>query len=111
MKIHLRTLGCRLNQSEIDTMARQFRQQGHEIVEDPVLADWMVVNTCAVTHDAVRSSRHLVRELNRANAGAHEGIGGLRKARDHQPVPVGEHLIVEAWADAGCAASEKFLPH
>ncbi len=35
MKVHLRTLGCRLNQSEIDTMARQFRQQGHEVVEDP----------------------------------------------------------------------------
>jgi threonylcarbamoyladenosine tRNA methylthiotransferase MtaB len=67
MKVHLRTLGCRLNQSEIDTMARQFRQQGHEIVDDPAQADWLVVNTCAVTNDAVRSSRHLIRELNRAN--------------------------------------------
>ena len=53
MKVHLRTLGCRLNQSEIDTMARQFQQQGHEIVEDPAQADWFVVNTCAVTAEAV----------------------------------------------------------
>lgn len=67
MKVHLRTLGCRLNQSEIDMMARQFQQQGHEIVDDPALADWFVVNTCAVTNEAARSSRHLVRELNRAN--------------------------------------------
>jgi threonylcarbamoyladenosine tRNA methylthiotransferase MtaB len=76
MKVHLRTLGCRLNQSEIDTMARQFRQQGHEIVEDPALADWMVVNTCAVTHDATRSSRHLVRDLHRANQEAQITVTG-----------------------------------
>lgn len=67
MKVHLRTLGCRLNQSEIDTMARQFQQQGHEIVDDPSQAEWLVVNTCAVTNDATRSSRQLIRELNRAN--------------------------------------------
>ncbi len=66
MKIHLRMLGCRLNQSEIETMARQFQQQGHEIVDDPALADQIIVNTCAVTHDAVRDSRKLVRQLHRA---------------------------------------------
>lgn len=70
MKVHLRTLGCRLNQSEIETMARQFQQQGHEVVDTPELADQIVVNTCAVTEDAVRSSRHLIRQLNRANHGA-----------------------------------------
>ncbi len=68
MKVHLRTLGCRLNQSEIDTMARQFSQQGHEIVDNPAQADWFVVNTCAVTKEATRSSRQLIRELGRANA-------------------------------------------
>jgi threonylcarbamoyladenosine tRNA methylthiotransferase MtaB len=70
MRIHLRTLGCRLNQSEIETMARHFRQQGHEIVDDPALADQIVVNTCAVTEDASRASRRLVRGLNRDNAAA-----------------------------------------
>jgi threonylcarbamoyladenosine tRNA methylthiotransferase MtaB len=76
MKVHLRMLGCRLNQSEIDTMARQFQQQGHEIVDDPVLADWLVVNTCAVTQDASRSSRHLVRDLHRTNAAAEITVTG-----------------------------------
>jgi threonylcarbamoyladenosine tRNA methylthiotransferase MtaB len=51
-------------------MARQFLTQGYEIVDDPALADQVIVNTCAVTQDAVRGSRHLVRELNRANADA-----------------------------------------
>ena len=67
MKVYLRTLGCRLNQSEIDTMARQFQQQGHEIVDDAALADWFVVNTCAVTNEATASSRQLIRELGRVN--------------------------------------------
>lgn len=70
MKIHLRMLGCRLNQAEIDTMARQFRQQGHEIVDDAAQADQIVVNTCAVTNEATRSSRKLIRELNRAASDA-----------------------------------------
>lgn len=76
MRVHLRTLGCRLNQSEIDNMARQFRQQGHEIVDDPKQADWMVVNTCTVTQDASRSSRHLVRDLHRTNETAQITVTG-----------------------------------
>jgi threonylcarbamoyladenosine tRNA methylthiotransferase MtaB len=76
MKVHLRTLGCRLNQAEIDRMARQFRQQGHEIVDDPASADWLVVNTCAVTGDAARSSRQIVRELNRAQPGGQIVVTG-----------------------------------
>jgi threonylcarbamoyladenosine tRNA methylthiotransferase MtaB len=39
MKVHLRMLGCRLNQSEIDMMARQFAQQGHDVVDTPDDAD------------------------------------------------------------------------
>lgn len=76
MKVHLRMVGCRLNQSEIDSMARQFQQQGHEIVDDPTSADWVVVNTCAVTQDASRSSRRLVRELHHANTQAQITVTG-----------------------------------
>lgn len=76
MKVHLRTLGCRLNQSEIDSMARQFRQQGHEVVEDPALADRVVINTCAVTQDATRTSRHLIREIHQANDHAQITVTG-----------------------------------
>ena len=76
MKVHLRMLGCRLNQSEIDAMARQFEAQGHQIVEDAAQADWAVVNTCAVTQDASRSSRKLVRQLHRENASVQITVTG-----------------------------------
>ncbi len=70
MNVHLRMVGCRLNQSEIDHMARQFQQQGHIVVDDPAQADWVVVNTCAVTQDATRTSRRLIRDMHRTNADA-----------------------------------------
>jgi threonylcarbamoyladenosine tRNA methylthiotransferase MtaB len=97
MKIHLRTLGCRLNQSEIDTMARQFRQQGHEIVDDPALADWFVVNTCAVTQDAVRSSRKLIRELNRANPGGQINVTGCYAQVSPEEIHIlpGVHRVID----------------
>ena len=71
MKVHLRMVGCRLNQSEIDAMARQFRQLGHEIVDSPAEADHFVLNTCAVTQEATKTSRKLIRDYQRAKpAGA-----------------------------------------
>jgi threonylcarbamoyladenosine tRNA methylthiotransferase MtaB len=66
LKIYLDTIGCRLNQSEIETMARQFRAAGHEIVAAAEGADLAVVNTCAVTSDAAADSRQLIRHLARA---------------------------------------------
>jgi threonylcarbamoyladenosine tRNA methylthiotransferase MtaB len=69
MKIYLDTIGCRLNQSEIETMARQFRAAGHEIVATADLADMAVVNTCAVTNDAVSVSRSKIRQIARAGVG------------------------------------------
>ena len=67
MKVHLRMVGCRLNQSEIDTMARQFSALGHEIVDSPKDADHFVLNTCAVTSEATKTSRKLIRDFNRLN--------------------------------------------
>jgi threonylcarbamoyladenosine tRNA methylthiotransferase MtaB len=66
MKIYLDTIGCRLNQSEIETMARQFRGAGHEIVASPEGAELAVVNTCAVTNDAASVSRSKIRQIGRA---------------------------------------------
>lgn len=66
MKIYLDTIGCRLNQSEIETMARQFRVAGHEIVASPEHAELAVVNTCAVTNDAASVSRSKIRQIGRA---------------------------------------------
>lgn len=68
MKVYLDTVGCRLNQSEIENMARQFRAAGHEIVASAESADLAVVNTCAVTNEAAADSRGAIRRVARAGA-------------------------------------------
>ena len=71
MKVYLDTIGCRLNQSEIESMARQFRAAGHEIIANAESADLAVVNTCAVTAKAASDSRGKIRHI------AHLGVGEI----------------------------------
>lgn len=66
MKVYLDTIGCRLNQSEIESFARQFRAAGHTIVGSPAEADTIVINTCAVTNEAASDSRQKIRQVARA---------------------------------------------
>lgn len=65
MNVYLDTIGCRLNQSEIETYARQFRAAGHLLVASPAEADLVVVNTCAVTAEAASDSRQKIRQAAR----------------------------------------------
>ena len=76
MNVFLTMLGCRLNQGEIDVMARQFAAQGHTIAEAPEKADVIVVNTCAVTAEAARSSRQTIYRAGRANPEAQIVVTG-----------------------------------
>jgi threonylcarbamoyladenosine tRNA methylthiotransferase MtaB len=70
MKIHLHSIGCRLNQAEIETMARQLAAGGHTITADAAEADTVILNTCAVTAEAARDARNLTRRFARANDAA-----------------------------------------
>lgn len=79
-KVHLSALGCRLNQGEIDAMARQFARQGYEIVDTADGADLHIVNTCAVTQEATRSSRQLIYQLHRASPDAQIAVTGCYAA-------------------------------
>lgn len=68
MKVYLDSIGCRLNHSEIETIARQLLANGHEIVTDAESADTAVINTCAVTAEAARDARSRTRRLHRTNS-------------------------------------------
>ncbi|MDX1437775.1 MAG: MiaB/RimO family radical SAM methylthiotransferase, partial [Anaerolineales bacterium] len=68
LRINLDMVGCRLNQSEIEQYARQFRAAGHTIVATPGDADLVVVNTCGVTAAAAADSRSKARRAHRAGA-------------------------------------------
>jgi len=60
MKVFLDTIGCRLNQSEVEKIAGSFYAAGHEIVSSAGEADLVIINTCAVTNNAVADSRQSI---------------------------------------------------
>ena len=57
MRVHFTNLGCKLNQAEVERLAREFSAAGHDVVESLAEADLHVVNSCTVTHVAARGSR------------------------------------------------------
>ena len=70
MLVHLRTLGCRLNEAELESWAQAFQNAGHEITREQNKAQLIIINSCAVTQDAVRKSRQLIRRIHRDNPSA-----------------------------------------
>lgn len=68
MRIYLDSIGCRLNQSEIEKYARQFRLAGHSLVPSAAEAEISVINTCTVTNAADSDSRGKIRQAIRAGS-------------------------------------------
>lgn len=76
MKVAFRTLGCRLNQYEMDALAAQFKDNGYEVSEQEDNADIVVVNTCTVTNQSNQKSRQAISHATRVNPGARMIITG-----------------------------------
>jgi len=68
MKVYFDTVGCRLNQAEIEHLAGEFRSAGHTIIDSAEGADLVVLNTCSVTAAAASDSRQKVRQAQHAGA-------------------------------------------
>lgn len=76
MLVHLKTLGCRLNEAELETWAQAFQKAGHQITRDLNDAHIVIINSCAVTSDAARKSRQLIRRIHRDNPSAKLVVSG-----------------------------------
>ncbi|HOT90028.1 MAG TPA: tRNA (N(6)-L-threonylcarbamoyladenosine(37)-C(2))-methylthiotransferase MtaB [Anaerolineae bacterium] len=87
MQVYLESLGCRLNAAEIETLARRFAGAGYGVLDTPDRADIIVLNSCAVTAQAARKSRHRLHTL-------------------HHRYPQARLAVVGCWAtaEAGVAA-------
>jgi threonylcarbamoyladenosine tRNA methylthiotransferase MtaB len=119
MSVEIVTFGCRLNAFESEVIARQAEAAG--------LTDTIVINSCAVTNEAVAQARQSIRRLKRERPEARIVVTGC--AAQTQPQMFAEMAEVdrvvgnddkmrsEAWRDAraafdagvgfGTAASEK----
>lgn len=61
------SLGCRLNQAEESTYREHCLESGWKLVDFRQPADIYIVNTCAVTLEAERQSRQMIRQARRRN--------------------------------------------
>ena len=59
LKIKIESLGCRLNQSEIESISTTLQNMGHSIVFEGD-ADIYIINSCAVTLRSERKTRQLI---------------------------------------------------
>ncbi|PCJ48821.1 MAG: tRNA (N(6)-L-threonylcarbamoyladenosine(37)-C(2))-methylthiotransferase MtaB [Gammaproteobacteria bacterium] len=82
MQVYLRTLGCRLNEAELQTWSQQFIDTGYEISNKLDKADVMILNTCAVTGEAARKSRQILRRMHRENTSAKLVVTGCYASLD-----------------------------
>ena len=74
MSVETITLGCRLNFAESETIARTA----------PAGEDWIVVNSCAVTNEAVRQTRQAIRRAHRERPNAQILVTGCAAELDPQ---------------------------
>ncbi|HFE46756.1 MAG TPA: hypothetical protein ENJ18_14895 [Nannocystis exedens] len=65
MRVAITSHGCRLNQSEGDSMARSAREAGHDVVDLADAPEVVVVNTCTITHSADADARQAIRRIAR----------------------------------------------
>jgi threonylcarbamoyladenosine tRNA methylthiotransferase MtaB len=103
------TFGCRLNAYESEAIRARAHEAG--------LADAIIVNTCAVTGEAVRQSRQTIRKLRRANPDAKiivTGCAAQAEPETYAAMPEvdrvlgnAEKLAVSGYAGFGLDAAER----
>ena len=86
MNVCLKTLGCRLNEAELEYWAGDFQKAGHCVVDAADHADLIVINTCAVTNEATRKSRQLIRRSHRNNPRAKLVVSGCYSSLEAEAV-------------------------
>jgi threonylcarbamoyladenosine tRNA methylthiotransferase MtaB len=72
MSVETVTLGCRLNFAESETIARSV----------PAGENWIIVNSCAVTNEAVRQTRQAIRRAHRRRPDARILVTGCAAELD-----------------------------
>ncbi len=68
MKIAIKTLGCKVNQSESESLSVVLNENGHNIVRYDESPDICIINTCTVTAKSDYQSRQMIRRAVRSGA-------------------------------------------
>ena len=74
--IAFKTLGCKLNFTETEQIAKKFRLDTYKRVDSNEIADIYIFNTCSVTENADKKFKSLVSKANKLNKNAFIAVIG-----------------------------------
>ncbi len=106
MKVHIKTLGCKVNYVESEALAQVMKSYGFEIVDDEV-CDIFVLNSCTVTNDSDKKSRQALTRNRKINPENYSVIMGCYsqvaseelKLKDYVNYIVGNKNKIEVVSD------------
>lgn len=103
MSVETITLGCRLNFAESDTIARTA----------PPGENWIIVNSCAVTNEAVRQTRQTIRRVHRQRPNSKILVTGCAAELDRaffEGLPGVSRVVENASKLSGLVAHDVMAP-
>ncbi len=101
VKASLYTLGCKVNSYESTAIAEELRRNGIEICDSGEKVDICIINTCAVTSEAERKSRQIIRRMSSISPEAYIIVTGCSAQAD------AERLLKIKGVSAVCGNREK----
>ncbi|MFH0993955.1 MAG: tRNA (N(6)-L-threonylcarbamoyladenosine(37)-C(2))-methylthiotransferase MtaB [Pseudomonadota bacterium] len=92
----IKTLGCKVNQFESETLERALFDQGYRPANGEEAADICIINTCTVTQKASMQSRQAIRQAIRTHPGARILVTGCYAQTEPEAIQsiAGVHDIV-----------------
>lgn len=111
-RVHIHTLGCRVNQYESVAIAEALEKRGVTVCKDGEEAcDFYILNTCAVTAESQRQSRQLARRFAARGKTAVLGCASQNAKQEFLAIPgvfyvggcTGKLDVVEIIADTSAA--------
>ena len=79
-------MGCKVNQYETGSLRQAFIRNGYQITEFKEKSDIYIINTCAVTREAERKSKQMIRKAARLNPSATIIVTGCGVQADLQAI-------------------------
>lgn len=99
MNFYIKTLGCKVNQSESESCRSILTKKGWQETTKISCAQLIIVNSCTVTHVADRKSRNILRRLRGQNTTAKIILTGCMPANENSAIPKLNNLRIISKSD------------
>lgn len=93
-RVFIKTIGCRTNQADSNRIATIITERGYVLVEREEEADFIIINSCAVTSKAERDMRNSIYRAKRLSPSAKIILTGCFAQVYTESVPEGVSLVL-----------------